>query len=397
MCSVPCAAQYGYGAELSLGHSLPSNEFFPGRKMQSQLWLHIFKENPETNKNWKHQLPNLRTGFSVAYTDFGNDPVFGQALTVMPHLKFKSFNNDHWNTYLGLGASYFTTEFDPIENPLNFAVSTDITWSFRIQINYQLWKSEQWQWNTGVAYMHHSNGHTSLPNNGWNSFTASLSASFLAPQTINIQEDKIDKKSDYEYISIFNGLGVNVFSDIDYFNRNKKVITIGFEYGKVHNHTFKYGIGAFYRIYEHYYNYLNDNEFLVRDGERFAYLKEDPWNNASNIAVYGKGELLLGHIGLELAVGLNLYKPTFKIDYYINNGWDNVPREIPDFWQFADFDTSYKLKNLINTRIGINYYPLGTDELLKNNFYIGVHMNANFGQADFSEVRLGYIYSFNPS
>lgn len=31
----------------------------------------------------------------------------------------------------------------------------------------------------------------------------------------------------------------------------------------------------------------------------------------------------------------------------------------------------------------------------ENNFYIGAHINSNLGQADFSEISLGYIYNLN--
>ena len=115
-----------------------------------------------------------------------------------------------------------------------------------------------------------------------------------------------------------------------HFNRPKEVYTLGLEYGKVYQGIWKLGVGAFYRFYEHYYDYFNDEEFLVRDNERFSYMKRDAFSNATNLGVYVKAELLLNYIGIELAIGANIYKPAYKIDYYINEGWDFPPREFPE-------------------------------------------------------------------
>jgi hypothetical protein len=123
-------------------------------------------------------------------------------------------------------------------------------------------------------------------------------------------------------------------------------------------------------------------------------MKMDAFSNATNLGVYVKAELLLNYIGIELAIGANIYKPAYKIDYYINEGWDFPPREFPEDWKFAEFDSRYKLRHLINSRIGVNYYPLGTNDFKKHNFYIGAHMNANYGQADFTELRIGYLLCF---
>ena len=45
--------------------------------------------------------------------------------------------------------------------------------------------------------------------------------------------------------------------------------------------------------------------------------------------------------------------------------------------------------------MGLKYYLIGTTKVPKNNLYLGFHINANLGQADFTELSLGYVYSFN--
>ena len=73
----------------------------------------------------------------------------------------------------------------------------------------------------------------------------------------------------------------------------------------------------------------------------------------------------------------------------------NAPREIPENWMLGELDSKYKLKRLISGRLGLKYYLIGTKKSPVNNLYFGVYLNSNLGQADFSEMSLGYVYSFN--
>ena len=91
-----------------------------------------------------------------------------------------------------------------------------------------------------------------------------------------------------------------------------------------------------------------------------------------------------------------MFKPAYKIDWRINEGWDNAPRDIPGNWVYGEFTTKYQLKQIVYSRLGLKYYLLGTDQVPTHNIYVGAHINANLGQADFSEVSLGYTYSFQP-
>lgn len=388
------AQAYSLKGELSIGQSLPSNKEFPDRALQSQLWWHASKENNLPDIQWHQLLTNTETGISLGYTDFGNPKILGNSFSILPFIKFRSFNNNRFNTYLGLGASYFTKQYNAVENPLNRAVSTDLTWTFRAQLDYEWYQSVNWDYSTGISVAHHSNGHLRLPNNGFNSFLLSISATYKTKKEKVEEAPTALKMSQNSYLSLYKGLGATVFSEADYFNRSKQVYTIGLEYGKLYQGIWKLGIGAFYRFYKHYYDYINDEEFLVRDNERFSYMKGEAFSNATNFGMYMKAELLLNYIGIELAIGANMYKPAYKIDYYINEGWDFPPREFPEGWQFGGFDSRYKLRHLINSRIGVNFYPLGTNDFKKHNFYIGAHMNANYGQADFSELRIGYLFCF---
>ncbi len=44
--------------------------------------------------------------------------------------------------------------------------------------------------------------------------------------------------------------------------------------------------------------------------------------------------------------------------------------------------------------MGLKLYMINTAKKPKHNVYISAHINTNFGQADFSEASLGYVYNF---
>lgn len=151
----------------------------------------------------------------------------------------------------------------------------------------------------------------------------------------------------------------------------------------------------YYRFYEHYYNYIQNNESLTQPGWEFEHYHYNPWHYATSLGLRINGEVLLNHVGIEVQVGYNLYKPSYKIEWRINNGWENTPQEIPEKWKLGELDSYFKWKYRISSKLGIKYYLIGLENKPQNNFYFGANLNANLGQADFTELSLGYVHSFN--
>ncbi len=384
--------------EFIFGTSAASNKTFPERGLQTQAVFNLVWHHENNTQEWARRLRDFRTGISLGYTDFGNADQLGSAITFMPFVEFNVFKKKRLTTLIGVGASYFTNEFDFETNFFNRAVSTDLTWSFRAFMHYNFLQKEKVNYRVGAGLFHHSNGHTRLPNQGYNSFLLSVSAELKSKKYKNYIDHPVthtkSERTVKNYIAIRTGIGQNVFSDVSIFNEKKEVYTFSAEYGKIYNKILKIGVGAFYKFYEHYYDYINDNESLVQDGEEFASLRDNPWFNASSYGLFVKGELLLNHIGIELLFGANFHKPAYKIDWRINEGWDFAPREIPEGWVLGELDSKFKFKNAINSRVGLKYYVIGTNSSPKHNVYAGAFINANLGQADFTELGLGYIHSF---
>ena len=73
--------------------------------------------------------------------------------------------------------------------------------------------------------------------------------------------------------------------------------------------------------------------------------------------------------------GINLYKPFYRDFYEFYEGRGKV-----DFW----------LKNVFPSTFGIHYYIVDPTEKPNYNIFIGANIRANFGQADYTDLFIGY-------
>lgn len=380
--------------EFVAGTTAESNSNFPETSTTFGLFVNFGKFQNSNTQEWAYRLGFPKTGIAVGVVDYGNSEFLGQAYTVLPNIEFNILGRSRrsFTMNVGLGASYFNKKFDIADNPLNQAVSTDITWTFKLYFHYKVYESETIQWRIGGGYLHHSNGHSRLPNNGYNSLLGSVSAIF-GTKKVEIPSEKnsndFQKTSQY-YISPRFGIGSNILSLV--YNDKKEEYTVGLSAGKQLNKTFKIGVGFSYRYYEHYYDYIIQNESLVQDGREFEDLKDNPTWSASSLTLFVEGEFLLNHIGLTFIIGANIHKPAYDIDWRINQGWDNTPRDIPESWMLGEYNSKYQLKKLLATQLGLRYYLFGNENNPTHNIFAGASLNANLGQADYTEFSIGYVY-----
>lgn len=380
--------------EFVAGITAESNSNFPETSSTLGVFVNFGKYQQANEQEWAYRLGFPKTGIAAGVVDYGNSKSLGQAYTLLPNIEFNILGRSRrsFTMNVGLGGSYFNKKFNAVENPLNQAASTDLTWTFRLFFHYKIYESETIQWRLGGGYLHHSNGHTRLPNNGYNSLLGGVSA-IIGTKKVEVPSEHTSnnfKKTSQYYISPRFGIGSNILSLV--YNDKKEVYTVALSAGKQLHKTFKVGVGFSYRYYEHYYDYILQNESLVQDGREFADLKDNPTWSASNLTLFAEGEFLLNHIGLTFMIGANLHKPAYAIDWRINQGWDNTPRDIPTEWMLGEYNSKYKLKKAIATRLGLRYYLFGNENSPTHNIYAGASLNANLGQADFTEFSLGYVY-----
>ena len=76
-----------------------------------------------------------------------------------------------------------------------------------------------------------------------------------------------------------------------------------------------------------------------------------------------------------------------------------VPKVIPESggnFRLGDINEDYyKIKRTISARLGLKYYLINTTKTPTDNVFIGAFINSNLGQADFSELAIGYVKTFS--
>lgn len=385
-----------FSAELLVGKTMAANEFFPDTHPQQGVYLKYGSFNNKDQGEWAYRLNYPKTGIGLGISNLGNPEKIGYQITAMPFAEFDlaAINSHQLSLSTGLGLAYFTKKYDSSENKNNRAVSTDVTWSFRLFFYYPIVETESTEIRLGAGYFHQSNGHSRFPNNGINSFLGSISANFKYNKVS--QTDKSDEftRSSSYFIMLNTGCGLNIFSEN--YNSLKNVYSFELSMGKKINHTFKIGVGFYYNFYQQYYDYISTDQSLVQTGREFSDLKSKPAWNASALGIFVSGEIIfLNHFALEARIGLNLHKPAYGIDWRYNEGWDHAPKELPNDWVLGEYNTKYKFKKLIASKMGLKYYLNSVEKDPVNNFYFAASINANLGQADFSELSLGYVYNFD--
>lgn len=369
--------------ELSIGKTAPANKFFPKTGAQTSLFFSIGNSNKNKTEEWIARLNYPSTGISLGLSDFGNNEALGNAITLMPFVEFDIMpSKTRLKLNMGLGGSRFSKKFDRLSNRFNRAISTDYNWSFRSLLLYDLFKNHPDRLRLGAGYFHQSNGHTKLPNQGLNTFTVSISSKiFSENRVVALKEIEhlTPKKIKQYYLSLRTGIGQQILTyddflltDIEDYNQPKEVYSLAIGGGLVINKLLKIGGGFHYRFYEHYFDYIRRNKM-----EPFV---NAPFKNATNFGIFFGGELLLSYVGLEFQMGINLYKPFYEVDWLLNE---------------EELNWYYEIKKHVPTRMGLKLYALNTDNQPKHNFFLGATINANLGQADFSELSIGYVRRFD--
>lgn len=347
---------------------------FPSSNLQTAFALSLGKNNPDTIKWGKYyNLPE--TGLTIFASNLGNNKVYGNQFSLSPFITFKLNNSTKPNYIkLAIGASYFTNHYDSINNLDNVAIGSSLTWGFQAFLYTTLYKGNYHQIRLGVGYSHASNGHTQLPNFGLNSGLISLSTQFYQTKKENtFFKNRTEKKEKTLFINLRQGYGFHELGGTaePIGGPKKGVYTSSLSIGMIFNKHIKLRTGFAYRYYEQYFDYIQEN--------KTPELYSNPSKNASNVYFFIGNEFLMSHFGVDIMGGLNLHKPFYKefnAVYEKNEGF------------------RYHLKRLFISRMGLNLYLLNTNKIPKHNIFIGTHINANFGQADFTEFNFGYQYNF---
>lgn len=358
---------------------------FPSTTLHQTVSLSVGSFKTKNLNSWAKYYNFPQTGFNVSYSNLGNNKIFGHEFSALTFISFNVFNKIKKPYYLkiGIGAAYFSTHFDSITNPTNVDVGSPITWSFMAGAYKTIIEKGGLNLKLGLVFSHASNGHTQLPNFGINSALISLSSQFYKKdlkqyQLKNNKELKKNKLKQFGF-GVNYGLGFHEYGDKDgpIGGPKKAVHSVSVFAERTYNNHFKWGMGLTYRYYPVYVNQIEKRQLT-------EYL-ENKTVSASNAVLFTRAELLMSHVSINMELGVNLYKPFYK----------QFEADFPKDKQIAIYaNITSSLTRIISTRLGLNLYLFNTNKLPKHNFFVGPYIKANAGQADFSELAVGYIYNF---
>lgn len=119
---------------------------------------------------WEDVYQYPEYGVSFFYTDLGERNVLGEVIGVDYFFKINLAEREQSKFYVrsGFGVNYTTKKYDPIDNPFNVSVGSNINVHFNLRfgLNQKLFPNTYL--NVGGAFDHISNAATQFPNFGVN-------------------------------------------------------------------------------------------------------------------------------------------------------------------------------------------------------------------------------------
>ena len=356
-----------------LGKIIPSYADFPKTDPTSSIGISIGKQNYDPKKAWTHFFRTPQTGVTAIFTQLGNNREFGYSFNILPYLSFSPFKDpeQRWRFRMGLGASYFTKRFDQETNPYNRSTSSAITWAFQLSIYRQLKTRSRSNWQIGLSTFQSSNGHAQLPNLGMNMVSVSLLGQFFQKPPSSNSSIQLDMEQSFSKnaLLIRTGYGFHKLGRTDgsVDASNKGVYSLAIHYAWYLRPFIQLRAGLTYRYFQAYHDYIIDNNL--------SGFIDSPKQYASNLFASVGIEFLLDHIGLDVEMGINGFKPFFD--------------EFYDTFKTRN-SSNRTLSKILVSRLGLNLYLLNTSKHPKNNLFLGAHISTNYGQ-DFTDFSLGYI------
>jgi len=347
--------------EISVGKIVPNHLDYPKSGIKTGYSVNFLWNNKDSTDAVYQYYKNPQFGFQIGLHRLGNPALFGNQVDVLPVLNLPTKKGSF---QFGLGLSYFTKTY--INNSENLAIGSRFNWSFQ-SIYYRNFNfSESKDLRIGFGYHHASNGHTQLPNYGLNSAVVLLSL-IDKREAYNIFQPSSTSSPTTSYFKLSTGMGYHEFGGTTkpVGGPKKAVYNISSQIGFQFKGQFRWYAGFGARKYQHYEDSLRRNPELRA------------LNVTANNYYFITGiEYLIYHVGISIDGGINIYKPFY----------DHFSRryETTDGWQ-------YETKKLFLSRVGIRFYLFDTSKKPKHNVYIAPYLNANFGQADFTELSFGYV------
>lgn len=322
-------------------------------------------------KPW-HRFYNFpRVGINLTQGIASNKEVLGSFTGLMSEMTFEKQLGKKWMwaPRLCFGAAWFQNPHNEESNNTNIIVGSDLTFlaSADVVLGYKV--------NSSVtiisrfSLLHASNAHFSLPNVGMNMplFAMGARYTFKNDKQVPLEEMYLPEFKKLRF-NFRVALGINESgSSTGPVNGPKyPVYLASATVSKMFSPVNKVSAGI-----EGWYN-RGVYDFIVSQ----EFYDENRHLKSSSLAIVLGHEFLFGRWGFVTTAGIYLYNPFYK-DRLVENEIDGLKS---------------KLKSYIPARIGMQYYLKNTNFNDNQNLFLGVYVKTNFGQADFFESSIGWVF-----
>jgi hypothetical protein len=348
------AQQYALELNYQFGTNIPIHPKYPTIETYSHTGEITLLQHTQANKIWTILYGQPTVAYSFAYQTLGNEAILGNAFYFVPSLEFEAFKLKRLDmrVRIGWGGGMITKRHDSFYNKENIVVGSTLNAcvSLRALFRYRILDAVHLQIGGGIT--HYSNGGLTNPNLG-----------------INIPFAQVGIQYNFQKPVVSDSLSKQLIAELPSLNKSvRPFIEIGF--GLTETATTR---GPKHPVYsvsvgvsrlmarisklslslEYLYNtspYAFDRQNGAVDLEHLNYAR---------FSVSATHEFLFGHWGLVTGLGVYMNKHKYQ-------------------------------RSILLTRIGFNFYLQNYFKHFKNQLWLGCHVRAYAGEAEFVGILLGY-------
>lgn len=305
------------------------------------LFGYEFKFGIQTTGNslWEKSYNHPEVGFGFYGANLGNPSVLGNPNAFYSFIRIPIKRGRKFNPFyqIATGLTYNFKPYDPVVNPENLAIGSELNQYFNLSIGGRLKINPKLCLINEIGFTHFSNAAVKKPNTGINSFSYKLGLNFNTGQQefIGRKFEIPDFKPLHEFY-IFYGAGLRQHNPGGEFYFTSTISTgLSRHYG----YKGKYGIGMDIFYDETLYIFVDDKPFLkyaLKQGFFFSH------------------EFIISGFSIVTQLGIYTYQKSFA-------------------------------HNILYNRIGLKYK-------FSKHFFTSISIKSHFTKADFIEAGLGYYF-----
>ena len=346
----------GYGVETNIiaGKVFKHTAKFtaPIPALSSALDLNFVRQT-YGKKSWHQQRNFPLIGIGVIYTDYGNNAVFGNCLSIYPNLRFPLISGRKldWTLRIGDGIGYVTRKYNrtiPIDT-LNTAIGSNLNdfAIFMTDLSYNI--DHHWRLQLGANFMHISNANYHRPNLGVNMVGAHIGVQYFMvnsrPKPVMQDIPKLKNRWLAEFRLGTGYTEANAKGNPELPN----YIVSGYASKRW------WGMNKFFAGIDYAYH-ASTYDFLKTYGINYGHEMGHAWDGT----IFAGNEFLLGNIGIVTQVGY-YYRLT-----YLKYGNDPL-----------------------NEKIGVNYYLIQHEDGIIKELFLSAILTTHLTDAEYAEFGIG--------